>query len=126
MAQSWRACSSQAQDVVVETWTGSGSSVACTEKMPGLSHPQVFLCLVDGCEARFCSAAERKQHLVDLHAFPNDFSFERMHVRQKHRQRRPDKAYQRSTRGRGSQRYQKQPAAGMHQLTNGLNSLSMS
>ncbi len=87
---------------------------------------QVFLCLVDGCEAKFSSASERKQHLVDLHAFPTDFSFERMHVRQKHRQRRPDKAYQRSGRGRGSQRLKQQNIDSLQQLNTGMDSLTMS
>ena len=87
---------------------------------------QVFLCLVDGCDAKFSTAAERKQHLVDLHAFPTDFSLERMHVRQKHRQRRPDKAYQRSSQGRSSRRQKHCPPAGMQQLTQDIDNLSMS
>ena len=47
--------------------------------------------MVEGCQRRFRAAAERKQHLVDAHAFPPDFHFERMHVRQKHGQHRPQK-----------------------------------
>ena len=81
---------------------------------------------MDGCDAKFSSAAERKQHLVDLHAFPTDFSFERMHVRQRHRQRRPDKAFQRSARGRGSERLKQQKADGLQQLNTGMDSLTMS
>ena len=82
---------------------------------------------MDGCDAKFSSATERRQHLIDLHAFPTDFSLERMHVRQRHKQRRPDKAFQHFTRGRGSsQRYRQQNADRMQQLSTGMDSLSMS
>ena len=55
---------------------------------------QVFRCLVEGCQHKFRSAAERKQHLVDAHAFPPDYHFERMHITQKHGQPRPPRAAQ--------------------------------
>ena len=53
---------------------------------------QVFRCLVEGCQHKFRSAAERKQHLVGAHAFPPDFHLESMHLRQKGGQQRPQGA----------------------------------
>lgn len=50
---------------------------------------QVFQCLLETCERRFATAAERKQHLVDAHAFPKSFDFERMHMRSRRGQVRP-------------------------------------
>lgn len=41
----------------------------------------VFACLVEACGRRFCGAEERKQHLVDHHRFPRNYSFDRMHLR---------------------------------------------
>lgn len=58
---------------------------------------QVFRCLVEGCQHKFRSAAERKQHLVDAHAFPRDYHFERMHITQKHQQQRPKHTLQTPT-----------------------------
>ena len=57
-----------------------------------LHRTQVFRCLVEGCQHKFRSAAERKQHLVDGHAFPPDFRLESMHLRQKRGQQRPQRA----------------------------------
>lgn len=47
---------------------------------------QVFQCLVQGCKHKFQGAAERKQHLMDLHAFPPGFHFESMHLKQRRAQ----------------------------------------
>ena len=47
---------------------------------------QVFQCLVQGCKHKFQGAAERKQHLMDSHAFPSGFHFESMHLRQRRAQ----------------------------------------
>ena len=37
----------------------------------------VFQCLVEGCNSRFCLAAQRHQHLTDFHQIPADSGFDR-------------------------------------------------
>ncbi len=37
----------------------------------------VFQCLVEGCNSRFCLAAQRHQHLTDFHQIPTDSGFDR-------------------------------------------------
>lgn len=58
---------------------------------------KVFQCLLETCERRFATAAERKQHLTDAHAFPKSFDFERMHMRSHKGQVRPAEPLQRFT-----------------------------
>jgi hypothetical protein len=42
---------------------------------------QVFQCLLETCERKFATAAERKRHLIDAHAFPKGFRFDSVHMR---------------------------------------------
>jgi hypothetical protein len=44
---------------------------------------QVFLCLVEGCNRKFCTAHDRRQHLTDPsgHQFPRNYDFDKMHLR---------------------------------------------
>ncbi|KAL0048256.1 hypothetical protein WJX82_011270 [Trebouxia sp. C0006] len=50
----------------------------------------VFQCLVEGCNSRFCLAAQRHQHLTDFHQIPTDSGFDRIHLTSHHGQVRPD------------------------------------
>jgi len=41
----------------------------------------VYACLVENCGRHFCTAEDRKHHLVDHHKFSKEFNFDRMHLR---------------------------------------------
>ena len=41
---------------------------------------QVFRCVVEGCNKRFATAAERRQHLADFHRFPRGFYYDSIHL----------------------------------------------
>lgn len=41
----------------------------------------MFQCLLETCERKFATAAERKRHLIDAHAFPKGFRFDSVHMR---------------------------------------------
>jgi hypothetical protein len=56
----------------------------------------VYPCLVEACGRTFCTVEERRQHLVDLHRFPKQYSFDRLHLRRKKGQIRPLRQYQKS------------------------------
>lgn len=62
----------------------------------------VFQCLVEGCNSRFCLAAQRHQHLTDFHQIPADSGFDRIHLTAHHGQVRPDGIRQRSMVDEGS------------------------
>ena len=41
---------------------------------------QVFRCVVEGCNKRFATPAERRQHLADFHRFPRGFYYDSIHL----------------------------------------------
>ena len=41
---------------------------------------QVFRCVVEGCNKRFTTPAERRQHLADFHRFPRGFYYDSIHL----------------------------------------------
>ncbi|KAL3136676.1 hypothetical protein ABBQ38_005914 [Trebouxia sp. C0009 RCD-2024] len=49
----------------------------------------VFRCLVEGCSSTFSSAAQRRQHLLDLHQIPLESCFDRIHLTLNQGQIRP-------------------------------------
>ncbi len=41
---------------------------------------QVFRCVVEGCNKRFTTPAERRQHLADFHRFPWGLYYDSIHL----------------------------------------------
>ena len=41
---------------------------------------QVFRCIVEGCNKRFTTPVERRQHLADFHRFPRGFHYDSIHL----------------------------------------------
>ncbi|DBA84824.1 TPA: hypothetical protein ACH3X1_005855 [Trebouxia sp. C0004] len=62
----------------------------------------VFQCLVEGCNSKFCLAAQRHQHLTDFHKIPADSGFDRIHLTAHHGQVRPDGICHPTLAGEGS------------------------
>ena len=63
--------------------SGACAPTALPCRCPALprGQPQVYACLVEGCGRAFKTIEERKQHLADLHLFPRNYNFDRMHLR---------------------------------------------
>lgn len=47
-----------------------------------------------GCSKAFTSIMERRQHLRDVHAFPTNYAFDRLHLVKKQSQLRPEACHQ--------------------------------
>ena len=41
---------------------------------------QVFRCIVEGCNKRFTTPVERRQHLAEFHRYPRGFYYDSIHL----------------------------------------------
>ena len=52
--------------------------------------------LPQGCPKEFVSVMDRKKHLLDSHAYPSKYAFDRLHLGGKKAQQRPLPEFQRA------------------------------
>lgn len=53
---------------------------------------------LQGCSKEFTSVMDRRKHLLDLHAYPSKYAFDRLHLGKKKGQQRPSAEFQKGRR----------------------------